>query len=59
MPITVNFNHKSDTKTCHRFEARVGDDFITLYLKKTQLEEAKIDLNKGLTVTIVQKELTE
>lgn len=59
MPINVNFSHKGETNTCHIFRSRVGNEFITLYLKKTQLEEAKIDPNKGLTVTIVQKELTE
>lgn len=55
MPITVNFEHKSETKTCHRFESRVGGDFITLYLKKSQLEEAGINPAEGLAVTIAQR----
>lgn len=59
MLITMNFEKKRETKGCYIFESRTGDDFITLYLKKTQLEEAGIDPAKGLAVTIAQKELTE
>lgn len=47
MLITMNFEKKRETKGCNIFESRTGDDFITLYLKKTQLEEAGIDPAKG------------
>ena len=52
----INFDFKTETKTCYRFEAGQRPDQITLYLKKKQVEEAGIDPQKGITVTIEQRE---
>lgn len=56
MPITISFDLKSETKTCYRFEHRIGDDFDTLYLKKEQVDAAGINASKGIVVTVAQKE---
>lgn len=50
--MTLNFKFKAETKTCIRFETGEKPDFITLYLKKSQIKEAGIDPAKGITVTI-------
>lgn len=56
----LDFTLKCETKTCFRFEHRnEGEgrtDFITIYLKKQDVKNAGIDPNKGITVTIEQKE---
>jgi len=48
----LNFKLKSETKTCFRFETGEKPNFVTLYLKKTQVRDAGIDPQKGVTVTI-------
>lgn len=53
--LKLNFDLKNDTKTCYRFEARDGNEFITLYLKKTQIDNAGIEPQQGLTVTIEER----
>jgi len=50
----LKFRLKNETKTCYRFEAGGHTDMITLYLKKTQVDEAGIDPNAGITVTVEQ-----
>jgi len=50
----IDFMLKNETKTCYRFEGGERPDFITLYLKKSQVDEAGIDPNKGIVVTIEQ-----
>ena len=53
--LIMNFELKTDTKSCHRFECREGDDFTTLYLKKQQVKDAGLDPSKPITVTITQE----
>lgn len=48
----IKFTLKAETKTCYRFEAGQKPEQITLYLKKTQVNEAGIDPWKGITVTV-------
>jgi hypothetical protein len=52
----LDFTLKCETRTCFRFEHKNDDNFVTLYLKKTQVKDAGIDPNKGIAVTIEQKE---
>lgn len=56
----LDFTLKCETKTCFRFEHQnEGEgrtDSITIYLKKQDIKSAGIDPNKGITVTIEQKE---
>ncbi len=54
--LLMNFELKTDTKSCHRFECREGDEFTTLYLKKQQVKDAGLDPSKPITVTITQEE---
>lgn len=56
MPTTIHFTIKNETKTCYRFEHRIGSDLDTLYIKKEQLDTAGIDPKAGITATIEQKE---
>ena len=51
----INFNFKTETKTCYRFEAGERPDQVTLYLKKKQIDDAGINPEKGLTVTITER----
>ena len=47
---------KNETKTCYRFEYEAGDgSFMTLYLKKKQVDDAKINPEKGIAVRISQE----
>jgi len=54
--LKVDFSLKNETKTCYRFEAGERPEQITLYLKKTQVDNAGINPNAGITVTIKQQE---
>jgi hypothetical protein len=50
----INFLLKTETKSCYRFESGTRPEQITLYLKKSQVEGAGIDPNRGITVKIEQ-----
>lgn len=52
--IDLNFKYVKDTKTCYVFENGVKPEFTTLYLKKSQIDNAGIDPKSGITVTITQ-----
>lgn len=52
----LNFDYAKETKTCHVFQTGQKPDFVTLYLKKSQIADAGIDPKKGITVTIAQRE---
>lgn len=54
MSLTIEFSFKAETKTCYRFESGTKPDFTTLYLKKSQVDEAGIDPHKGIIVTVEQ-----
>ena len=44
---------KTETKTCYRFErGERGKDQMTLYLKKSDVDDAGIDPRKGIVVTV-------
>lgn len=53
--LLMNFEHKKDTKTCNCFECRDSEESTVLYLKKTQVKDAGIDPQKGITVTIDER----
>lgn len=53
--LKIDFSLKNQTKTCYRFESRKNDDLMTLYLKKSQVDDSGIDAAQGITVTIEQK----
>lgn len=47
------FKKSRETKTCYVFEHNHGGpEFTTLYLKKSQVDNAKINPEKGVCVTI-------
>lgn len=52
----IHFTLKAETKTYYRFQS--GDDrspdMITLYLKKSQVDQAGIEPKKGIAVTVEQ-----
>lgn len=48
----INFKLKCETKSCYRFESGEKPDYVTLYLKKSAVDTAGIDPDKGITVTI-------
>lgn len=52
----IKFVLKSETKTCYRFQSGEdrAADMLTLYLKKSQVDAAGIDPDKGITVTVEQ-----
>ena len=50
----IPFTLKTDTKTCYRFEHGYRPELITLYLKKSMVDEAGIDPKKGIIVTVEQ-----
>ena len=55
--LKLSFSLKTTTtKTCYRFEHREGAELTTLYLKKSQVDSAGIDPNKGIAITIEQEE---
>lgn len=52
----INMQLRNETKTCYRFECKLEDgSFMTLYLKKKQVDEAKINPEKGIAVRISQE----
>lgn len=51
--LTVTMRLKNETKTCFRFECRDSSgSLMTLYLKKTDVRDADIAPQKGITITI-------
>ncbi len=48
----LKFKLLKETKTCYRFEHKEGANFITLYLKKAEVEKAGINANNGIVVHI-------
>lgn len=54
--LKLSFSLKTTTKTCYRFEHREGAELTTFYLKKSQVDSAGIDPNKGIAITIEQEE---
>jgi hypothetical protein len=52
----INFAYKKQTVTCYCFETGEHPDIMTLYLKKTRVDEAGIDPKKGITINVTQKE---
>lgn len=49
----LEMKFRNATKTCYRFENRdAAGNLTTLYLKKTDVDAAGIDHQKGITVTI-------
>lgn len=53
--LQIDFSLKNQTKTCYRFESRVDGELMTLYLKKSQVDEAGIEAAQGITVTVEQQ----
>ena len=53
--MTLSMDLKNETKTCFRFETKIGDDLMTLYLKKSQVKDAGIDPTKGITINIEER----
>ncbi len=52
MTLKMEMKLKCETKTCYRFEQRNDGGLITLYLKKTDVDQVGIDPKKGITVTV-------
>ncbi|WNX84391.1 hypothetical protein RWV98_17730 [Agathobaculum sp. NTUH-O15-33] len=51
--LKLDMTLKNETKTCYRFErGERGKDQMTLYLKKSDVDDAGIDPRKGITVTV-------
>jgi len=50
--LEIKFTLKAETKTCYRFETGERPEQMTLYLKKSKVDAAGIDPQKGITVTI-------
>lgn len=51
--LKLNMHLKNETKTCYRFERRdEGGNLVTLYLKKADVNEAGMDPQKGIAITI-------
>lgn len=48
----IPYKFVKETKTCYRFEHREGAELETLYLKKSNVDAAKIDPRNGIIVTI-------
>lgn len=53
--MTLSMDLKNETKTCYRFETKVDNDLMTLYLKKSQVKDAGIDPAKGITINIEER----
>lgn len=51
----LNMDLKNETKTCYRFETKIGGDLMTIYLKKSQINDAGIDPAKGITINIEER----
>lgn len=53
--LKLDMTLKNETKTCYRFErGERGKDQITLYLKKSDVDDASIDPRKGITVMVAE-----
>lgn len=51
--LKIRLDYRNDTKTCYRFERRdKNGNLVTLYLKKSDIQEAGIDPQKGINLTI-------
>ena len=51
--LKLNMRFKNATKTCYRFEQRdAAGNLVTLYLKKSDVDKAGINPQKGITVTV-------
>ena len=51
--LKLKMKFKTATKTCYRFEQRdESGNLTTLYLKKTDVDKAGIDPQKGIAVTV-------
>lgn len=49
----LKMKFRNATKTCYRFEQRdEAGNLTTLYLKKSDVDKASIDPQKGITVTV-------
>lgn len=48
----IPFKFVKETKTCYRFEHREGTELETLYLKKSNVDNAGIDPRNGIIITI-------
>ena len=52
----LHLKSKNATKTCYRFETRdASGNLTTLYLKKTDVDAAGIDSQKGIKVTVEEE----
>lgn len=52
----LHLKFKNATKTCYRFEVRdTAGNLTTLYLKKTDVDAAGIDPQKGIKVTVEEE----
>lgn len=53
----LKMKFRNATKTCYRFEQRdEAGNLTALYLKKTEVDAAGINPQKGITVTIEETE---
>lgn len=51
--LKLNMSFKNETRTCYRFERRDDSgNLVTLYLKKTDVNDAGINPKKGIIVTV-------
>lgn len=48
----IKFAFKKETKTCYCFQSGDHPDMMTLYLKKTCVDEAGINPRKGVIITV-------
>lgn len=48
----IEMRLKNETKNCYRFERRNGTDLMTLYLKKSLVDEAGIKPQNGVIITV-------
>jgi hypothetical protein len=53
--LKLEFKYTKDTKTCCVFQTGERPEFVTLYLKKSQIEDAGINPKKGITVTVEER----
>lgn len=52
--LKLNFTPEKETKSCYVYQhgKRGDEDFVTLYLKKAQIQSAGISPDKGIEVTV-------
>lgn len=56
----LHMKYRNATKTCYRFEQRdEAGNLTTLYLKKSDVDKAGIDPQKGIVVTIEENDIEE